>query len=172
MKIHSITKGSLIAFFLVVMAIPIWGVAQSESTRGLEISLKQPGRPFVKGDPIRLGIILTNVSGSEIILRLAKGPGLGDRMFRYDLVKSDGKGVARWRDLQPEKFVIHPGDSTDSAIVRIQPNESFTTVAFLGTIFRVDEEGSYNAKVSFDDEKRNYHSVSNEVTIQITGGKP
>jgi hypothetical protein len=133
----------------------------------VQISIKQPSASFDVAKPVKIRILVKNVSQVPISYRDKQDSGLSSSMYRIDLYASDGSPVPRWSD--GSVSATQPSSSSNT-IITIGPGESLRQDVYLNAIFKIEAPGTYKVRVAFLD--REHPVMSESITLDLISLMP
>jgi len=142
------------------------------SPPSVKITISTSATQFKLGEPVRLEISLTNISGKEIFVgRSVSANDIDD----YDLfvVDNHGKSAPTTASYRFFKGKRQPGDpmfySTYSrGILLVSPGQSVKNGIDVGKAYKIGQPGVYKIWVERLDQTRNQRVRSNIITVTVT----
>jgi len=139
----------------------------------VKIALSTSATQFKLGEPVRLDILLTNISGHPIFVGKEIGIN-GANEYDVFVVNDHGKSAPTTAYYRFIKGRRRPGDpkffysSHSRAILLVSPDQSVKSQIDLGKVYKIDQPGIYKIWVERQDEISNQKLKSNTMTITMT----
>jgi hypothetical protein len=137
----------------------------------VKLTISTASTQFKVGEPVRLEILLTNISGKEIFVgRSVSANDIDD--YELFVIDDHGKSAPTTASYRFSKGKRQPGDpifySTHSrAILLVSPSKSVKNWIDIGKAYKIDRPGAYKIWVERLDQTCNQRVRSNIITVTV-----